>query len=281
MAIDETPESGVAIRVAQAFAGYSGVEAVAWAGSWATGIGGDGSDIDVYVYAADGVPVDVRTEIASRFAVADPAPEIDNRFWETGDEWRDAASGLWVDIMYRSPEWIEGELARVLDRHEAWTGYTTAVWHNVRTSHVLFDRRGWLRALVQRADQPYPEPLKQAIVAKNLPLLRQVHSSYLIQIAAAVRRADAVAINHRIAAFLASVFDIVFALNEVPHPGEKRLLAHVDASCPLRPIDLADQVNEIVSQAGHGRAVLGLVERLSNEMELLVSEAGRPSSGGV
>lgn len=233
------------------------------------------------MYAANGVPIVQRNDIAARFAIADTPPEIDNRFWETGDEWRDAASGTWVDMTYRSPEWVEGELARVLDRHEASTGYTTAVWHNVRTSRVLFDRTGWLQELVLRANRPYPEPLKQAIIARNLPLLRQVHSSYLAQIAAAVRRADAVAINHRIAAFLASVFDIIFAINKVPHPGEKRLLAHVDASCPLRPVDLADQVNEIVGHAGHEQVVLGLVERLSFQMELLVRESGRPSRSEV
>ena len=250
MAIDVSPESRVATRIAQAFAAHPMVEGIAWSGSWSSGLGGDGSDIDLYVYVADEVPVAPRKEIAARFAMAEPSPEIDNRFWETGDEWRDAASGIWVDIMYRSIGWVEGELARVLDRHEASTGYTTAIWHNVRTSQVLFDRNGWLQTLVQQANQPYPEPLRQAIIAKNLPLLRQIHSSYLTQIEAAVRRADAVAINHRIAAFLASVFDIIFAINRVPHPGEKRLLAHVDASCPVRPLDLAEQVNEIICRAG-------------------------------
>lgn len=179
--------------------------------------------------------------------------------------------------MYRSPAWVEDELARVLHRHEASTGYTTAIWHNLQTSRILFDREGWLQGLVQRANQPYPEPLRQAIIAKNLPLLRQAHSSYLAQIEAAVLRGDAVAINHRIAAFLASVFDIIFAINRVPHPGEKRLLAHVDASCPERPLDLADQVNDIIGQAGNERAVLGLIERICTEMELLVREAGQPA----
>ncbi len=284
--VDVSPES-VAKRIAHAFEDYHGVEAIAWSGSWAAGFGEDGSDIDLYVYAADGVPLDLRTNIAARFAELDPPPEIDNRFWETGDEWRDAASGVWVDIMYRSPEWIEGELARVLDRHEASTGHTTAIWHNVRTSRILFDRQGWLNQLGQRAIQPYPEPLRQAIIAKNLPLLRRVHSSYRAQISTAVRRADAVAINHRIAAFLASVFDIIFALNRVPHPGEKRLLAHVAATCPVRPSDLADQVNDIIGRAGNDiigragneRAVLGLIERLCIEIELLVRGAVPPAGG--
>ena len=54
-----------------------------------------------------------------------PAPtasRLNNRVWETGDEWTDRESGAVVDMMYRSPEWIEGELARVLDRYQAPLG---------------------------------------------------------------------------------------------------------------------------------------------------------------
>jgi predicted nucleotidyltransferase len=270
-----TPEATTSSCIAGAFAGRPEVEAVAWSGSWAAGLGSAGSDIDLYVYSAGGVPAEARMEIAARIAAGDPPAEIDNRFWETGDEWRDAASGIWVDIMYRSPAWVEDELARVLDRHEASVGYSTAVWHNVRTARILFDRRGWLHELVERANSPYPEPLRQAIIAKNLPLLRRIHSSYLTQIEAAIRRADVVAINHRIAAFLASVFDILFAVNRVTHPGEKRLLDHVKTSCARQPTDFTERVTEILGWAGNEQAVLRSIERFAAEMELLVEEANR------
>jgi len=45
----------------------------------------------------------------------------------------------------------------------------------------------------------------------------------------ALARDDAVAANHRLAALLASVFDILFALNRETHPGEKRLLERASA----------------------------------------------------
>jgi len=77
-------------------------------------------------------------------------PEIDNRFWEPGDEWSDPSTATQLDIMYRSPEWIEEHLNRVLSRHEAALGYTTCFWYNVVHSEALFDPRGWYQELQNR-----------------------------------------------------------------------------------------------------------------------------------
>ena len=56
----------------------------------------------------------------------------------------------------------------------------------------------------------------------------------------AVARGDLVSFNYRVAALLASTFDILFALNRLPHPGEKRLLAFAAQHCPLRPAGMAE-----------------------------------------
>ena len=47
-----------------------------------------------------------------------------------------------------------------------------------------------------------------------------------MQIAHAVRRKNVVAVQHRTTAFLASLFDVLFAHHRAWHPGEKRLLDH-------------------------------------------------------
>jgi TRAP-type mannitol/chloroaromatic compound transport system substrate-binding protein len=152
--------------------------------------------------------------------------------------------------MFRSPEWIEEQLDRVLRRHEASVGYSTCFWHNVRTSRALFDRSDWFARLQQAANVPYPEPLRRAIVAKNHPLLRRTQSSYAHQIERAVAHGDLVSVNHRTAALLASYFDILFAVNRRTHPGEKRLLAFAEAQCPLRPPGMRAQVEGLLRAAG-------------------------------
>ncbi len=220
-------------RLAERFGGLPQVVAVALAGSRGAGAADPRSDFDLYVYAHGEIPVSFRRQLAGG------AGEIDNRFWEPGDEWTDSATGARMDVMYRSPAWMEDRLERVLVRHEASIGYSTCFWFNVLHSEALFDLRQWYRELQQRARAPYPEELRRAIVDKNYPILRTNRSSYRAQIGLALERDDRVSVQHRVTALLASFFDIWFALERKPHPGEKRLLGFL-------PREWADLVRAVL-----------------------------------
>jgi hypothetical protein len=271
----------LARRVAAAYAALPEVEAVALGGSRASGLAGEGSDVDLYVYLARPLPLPARAAIASGARA-----EVGNDFFEPGDEWVDGATGQHVDAMFRDPRWIEGELDRVLVRCEARIGFTTALWHNVRTCLPLFDRRGWLGALRERAAGPYPEALRRAIVARNHPLLSASLSSYRHQLGRAAARGDAVAANHRAAAFLASFFDVLFAVNRATHPGEKRLLEHAAALCPLRPPALEADVRALVRAAGaadpsaarHAARLSAALDEILRGEGLLPARATQPAS---
>jgi len=193
---------------------------------------------------------------------------VGNDFWEPGDEWIDSQTGRHVDIMYRTPFWIEEQLERVLVRHEASIGYSTCFWHNVLHSTPLFDRSGWYRDLQSAAARPYPWPLQRAIIARNHPILRQTLSSYLAQIERAVRRGDSVSVQHRVTALLASYFDILFAVNELPHPGEKRLLQFAATRCARTPREMETQVNALLETAARP-ATLAVVEHIDALLDSL------------
>ena len=258
----------VAQRIARRFAVLPQVEAVALAGSRTAEFADGDSDVDLYVYVTEDIPLDVRAEIAA----GAPRAEIGNATWEPGDEWIDAETGMAVDVMYRHVRWIEEQLDRVLARYDASVGYSTCFWYNVLHSEALFDRAGWFAGVQNRARQPYPAELRRAIVAKNWPLLRRNQSSYLHQIELAVKRNDLVSINHRVAALLASYFDVLFAVNEKPHPGEKRLLRHA-ARCAKTPREMERQLRQVVAAVGEGD-VVGRVHELVDGLEELLRHEG-------
>ena len=260
-------------EIAARFAELPYVQAVAMAGSRGSQVADQRSDYDMYVYAEREISVAWRAELAKPHGVH---IAIDNHFWEPGDDWIDSRVGVEVDIMYRSPQWIEDQIDRSLVRHEASIGYSTCLWFNVLHSTPLYDRDGWYGRLQDRARQPYPAALQQAIIAKNYPILRKTNSSYLQQIEMALQRQDWVSVNHRVAALLASYFDILFALNEQPHPGEKRLVAHVQARCSRRPDGFEQQVVDLLraaTPAGHVQLV-SCAHTLLDGLDLLLVGEG-------
>lgn len=244
MAMIESAVQALLEDVAAEFSRLAEVSAVVLSGSKGGQFTDDLSDIDLYIYAETEPSKAWRTELARKFG---GHASIGNEFWEHGDEWVATRNGAVVDIMYRTPAWIEEQLDRVLHRHLASIGYSTCSVHNVLCSQSLYDRDGWYAALGEKARQPYAEALRTAIIAKNHPILRDTLSSYLHQIEIALGREDVPSINHRVTALLASYFDILFAVNRVFHPGEKRLLAYALAKCAKRPAQIEAQVKGLLS----------------------------------
>jgi hypothetical protein len=197
-----------------------------------------------YVYGPEPPSLAIRAELARAY---DPAPELDNQAFGPGDEWAVAGSGLAVDLIYWAPDWIEAQLARVLEEHLPSVGYSTSFWRTIAHSMPLVDRSGWFASLQEKVRRPYPEPLRRAIVELNYPLLRDARSSFLHQIERAIGRDDAVSVQHRTTAFLASYFDVIFAFNRVLHPGEKRLLAVARRDCAALPNGFERTIGDLIA----------------------------------
>lgn len=261
----------IAQQVADHFAQLPQVVAVALAGSRAANAADPQSDVDLYVYSREPIPVSSRAEIAHQFA--DNA-QLDNHFWEDGDEWITRETGLAVDITFRSPGWIEEQLDRLLVHHQVSMGYSTCFWFNIRSAQALFDREGWYAALQRKADQPFSDALQRAIITKNHPVLRTLtHSAYIHQLESAVARGDLVSIQHRSAALLASYFDILFAVNKRLHPGEKRLMTYA-AQLTTLPDHMAEDLNAFLMAACVPDQMMPITTRLLDRLDDLLKREG-------
>lgn len=219
------------------------VEAIALGGSRAGSIYDEKSDYDIYLYCIAPIPEETRREIIGKYC---SYVEYGNHFWELEDNGT-FLSGIDFDLLYRSlPDFVK-VVASVVEDCNAHNGYTTCMWHNLRTCKIVFDRHGNLSAAKSRFDIPYPARLKENIISQNLRLLRGSMPAYNDQIRKAVRRSDIVSMNHRTSAFLDSYFDILFALNEQTHPGEKRQVFLCRETCPILPEHFEENVQALLA----------------------------------
>ena len=207
------------------------VEAIALGGSRATGRYDEKSDYDVYVYVTGRIDEDKRREVLSKYC---KYMEIGNSFWELEDDVT-LKDGIDMDIIYRDMKEFGEGISSVVDDCISWNGYTTCMWHNLITSKVILDKNGNLTALQEKYKIPYPKKLKENIISNNLKLLSGMLPSFDTQIKKAEMRDDLVSVNHRVTEFLASYFDILFALNEMTHPGEKRMQSICRTECKILP----------------------------------------------
>ena len=228
------------------FAELSGlpqVEAIALGGSRAGTNFDKKSDYDVYLYCTGPVEESVRREILSRYC---SYMEIGNHFWEYEDNVT-LNDGVDMDILYRNLPDFTADVASVVEACQARNGYTTCMWHNLVTCKIVYDPQGKLAAAKERFTVPYPALLKQNIIAQNRKLLSGTMPAYDAQIAKAVNRGDLVSVNHRTAAFLESYFDILLALNEQTHPGEKRLVHLCRQRCAVLPRNFEENLNRLLT----------------------------------
>ena len=244
------------------------VEAIALGGSRATGTDDENSDYDLYVYLNEPVENFHRREILKKYC---RYMEIGNTFWEEEDDVT-LVCGIDMDIIYRNLDDFAKGIARVVEECVSSNGYTTCMWHNLITSRILFDRNGRYELLQKTYSVAYPKQLKRNIIQNNLCLLSGMLPSFDKQIAKAQKRGDSVSVNHRVAEFLASYFDIIFALNEMPHPGEKRMQSICSRQCKRLPDHFDDTLNRLFSSMFH-HPIDTIIEEMVTRLQTLCKQA--------
>ena len=223
------------------------------------------------MYSKTDIPKDYRERIIK---IVSDKYSIGNCFFEESDEFYSRTTpSMYFDVMYRKLDWVYHEMEIVWRRHQARLGYTTCFLNNIRNSKILFDRTDEFQRILEELQEPYPEELARNIVIKNYPMLRYgCAMPYFEQVKLAIKRQDIVSQNHRIAALLASYFDILFAVNRQTHPGEKNLVQYALKLCKKLPRDFQSDINGVVQLIGKEGLICAL-EKLLNELdELLKSE---------
>lgn len=223
------------------FAALSKVEAIALGGSRADLYYDEKSDYDLYIYCTEIPYESARKRILENCC---QYMEIGNSFWELEDDCT-LKDGTDIDILYRNIDNFSQTIHSVVEEHTAYNGYTTCMWHNLLHSRILFDKNGKLENLQNKYRIPYPEELRDNIIRKNLRLLSGNLPSYDIQIKKAFARKDMVSVNHRVAAFLESYFDIIFAMNRLTHPGEKRMVKYAKERADILPADFEENLDSL------------------------------------
>ena len=143
------------------------------------------------------------------------------------------------------------------------------MWHNLITSKIEIDKSGKLTGLQGKYRIPYPKKLKENIISNNMKLLSGMLPSYDQQIRKAENRGDLVSVNHRVTEFLASYFDIIFALNEMAHPGEKRMQSICSKECKILPKDF-DHNLERLFEGICRKSVYAVISDMINELKMII-----------
>lgn len=221
------------------------VVAIAVGGSGANKTADVLSDIDLYVFVEKDIPVFCRNELIKKYS---SKFEVGGEYFGSGDEfWVDKLKQQ-LDVMYWNKDWFNQVVENVWQRHYPSNGYTTAFLFTLNNFQIIYDKDNWLVNLQKSIQTEYPQELKENIIKRNMMLIKdKPFASFYEQIDKAIKRNDLVSINHRISAFLASYFDIIFAVNELFHPGEKRLIQYAKNNCNILPKDFEENINQLLT----------------------------------
>lgn len=237
------------------------IEAIALGGSRAGTHFDETSDYDIYLYCTAPISEESRRAILDKYC---SYVEYGNHFWELEDNGT-FIDGIDFDILYRNLDDFTAGLSWVVEGCNNSNCYTTCMWHNLLNSTILYDE-GRLAEVQKRFDVPYPAQLKQRILDSGWRLLNASMPAYRLQIEKAAKRKDLVSINHRTAGFLETYFDMLYALNETTHPGEKRLMQLCRDQLAILPENFEENLTALFAH------MFTEPEKLSDDLERILTE---------
>ncbi len=221
------------------------IEAITMGGSVVKSLNDEFSDIDLEVIISKRPDLKKREKIITSLS---SKWDIDSDYFGLCDEFILSKINKEVDLSYFDKSFLEENVKNVWINGNANNGYTTCFIFTIKNAITLFDRTGWINKLKEKVSTPYPEKLRKNIIERNTAIMYGKNfSSYYDQILLALKRDDFVSVNHRIAAFLSSYFDVIFALNRILNPGEKKLTEYAKKHCSILPEKFEDNLRKLLT----------------------------------
>ena len=248
------------------FAKFSQVQSIAVGGSRAVKRNDAFSDYDVYVYTTEPIPTQERQNVLETYC---NSMALDNYYREHEDVCI-MEDGTELNIVYRELDAFLKSVARVVERHEPLDGCTTGMWYSLLKGRIAYDKGGLLVAAKEKYSIPYPQPLRHNIISYHMNLIKYGMPSLTAQMEKAMKRKDMVNINQCAHRFLASYFDIIFALNEKQHPGEKRLIQTCQEECKILPVNFELNIRLLLNTMFKDPAASAVVDLMVTELEKVI-----------
>jgi hypothetical protein len=244
-----------------------GVVAIALGGSTVAGLADAASDLDLHVYWT--APLASAAERSTRIApLADPGSvRVGLTSWGLEDHF--ALGGRWIELIYRSWAEVHATVERAYDAGLVGQGFTTAELHAVAHDRLLHDPSGVVGCARDQLNRAFPEATRAALLRHDVPLLR----FHLARLHQAQGREDLLFVQHLRSTLQLLYFDVLFALNRLYHPGEKRLQEHA-RRCPVRPVEGEARWRRIARLSADDPALVTELEALVHELGDLVRRHG-------
>ena len=253
-------------EILEQYASCDEVQAIAIGGSLAAKMSDNISDIDIYVFVTSDISLEFRQKLVEKYS---SKFEVGGEYFGSGDEYYVDELGMQLDVMFWNVDWFKSVVLNTWEKFYPSNGYSTCFLYTLKNFQIACEKNGYLSNLKQKIDTPFPQELKNNIIKRNMRLLKdKPFASYYEQIEKAIKRGDEVSVNHRISAFLASYFDIIFAKNELLHPGEKRLVKFAIENCKFLPMDFEHNIEKLLN-ANNFNVLLILDEIVDNLREIL------------
>lgn len=151
-----------------------------------------------------------------------------------------------VEIILKTLIGAENEIKKRLIDYQCDLGFSTCDLAAVFNGKVLYDNKKIYQNLIDKYSFAYPDRLAENVIKFNREMMNGKVISADRQIIKALKRNDFVAFQRWCTVYIASYFDILFAINRKYHIGEKRMLKFALDNFDILPDKFEQSILDLV-----------------------------------